>query len=298
MLTKADGQILGKSEQIQSNNEATLIKQFYRTSSCFITSELDLRAEVLKHFPEVMEKDREFNDSKSVNICLTGLHTCGNLSATCLRTFHSQKECRILCNVGCCYHLLKEVYSTDESFENKGIMDHQSEYGFPLSKYLLEKGVCLGRNARMLASQSLERVKYDQKLPKSSLYYRALLEVLLQQKDSRRLSLLTVGKVRHYTNFKEYVEGSLKKHNYLPEDFHISLESIEKIEEEYRSGQKYLELFYLLRMTFAPILETLILLDRLLYLKENGYEKSYLVELFDAVISPRCYAIVAIKSDV
>lgn len=243
----------------------------------------------------MQHSDTKLDDSNLVNICLTGLHTCGNLSATCLRTFHCQKECRVLCNVGCCYHLLKEFYSINEIYENKEIMKCNSEYGFPLSKYLLEKGISLGRNARMLASQSLEKVKYAKELPKPSLYYRALLEVLLQQKDSTKLPLsLSIGKIRHYTNFKEYVEECLKKHNNLTE---ISTESIEMIENEYKNGQKYLELFYLLRMTFAPILETLILLDRLLYLKENGYDRSYLVELFDAVISPRCYAIVAIKSD-
>jgi len=39
----------------------------------------------------------------------------------------------------------------------------------------------------------------------------------------------------------------------------------------------------------------LILLDRLLYLKELGYERSYLIDLFDPVISPRHFAIVSIK---
>lgn len=64
---------------------------------------------------------------------------------------------------------------------------------------------------------------------------------------------------------------------------------------EFDYQRQLLNLFYLTRMTLAPVLETVILLDRLLYLKENGIERSYIVKLFDSVVSPRCYGIVALK---
>ena len=54
--------------------------------------------------------------------------------------------------------------------------------------------------------------------------------------------------------------------------------------------------FYQLRTLFGPIIEGLILLDRVVYLLEQDstYE-AHLIRLFDPVISPRCYGIIALK---
>ncbi|TDG50948.1 hypothetical protein AWZ03_002603 [Drosophila navojoa] len=203
-------------------------------------------------------------------ICLTGLHTCGNLAATCLQVFHAQNNCRVLCNVGCCYHLLNERYSEQEFFGNKALMKQSTDFGFPMSRYLQERKVKLGRNARMLAAQSIERTLSAKELPNISLYYRALLEVLV---------------CSHAPDLK----NSLQKLNasWLAE---VKEDELEALLQKYESDKHYLSLFYLLRMSFAPVVESLILLDRLLYLKELGYTHSYLIDLFDAVISPRHYA--------
>lgn len=58
---------------------------------------------------------------------------------------------------------------------------------------------------------------------------------------------------------------------------------------------KKIVLFYLVRLCLAQVIESVILLDRLLYLFENGFEKCYIVKLFDPVLSPRCHSIVAIR---
>lgn len=60
-------------------------------------------------------------------------------------------------------------------------------------------------------------------------------------------------------------------------------------------GQK-LNTFYQLRSLFAPLIEGLILLDRLTFLLEQPkVQEAHLVRLFDAVISPRCYALIVNK---
>ena len=46
---------------------------------------------------------------------------------------------------------------------------------------------------------------------------------------------------------------------------------------------------------FGPLLEALVLIDRLLYLRELGHTAA-LVPLFDPSLSPRSYALVAVKS--
>ena len=53
--------------------------------------------------------------------------------------------------------------------------------------------------------------------------------------------------------------------------------------------------FYQYRALFALLIESIILTDRLLYLREKGISNSMIVKLFDSVVSPRCFAIVAIK---
>ena len=50
---------------------------------------------------------------------------------------------------------------------------------------------------------------------------------------------------------------------------------------------KRVVVFYVLRLLLAPLWEALLLLDRLLYLRELGYRRSRLVPLFDPTLSPR-----------
>lgn len=173
-------------------------------------------------------------------------------------------------------------------------MEQQIDCGFPLSSYLQERKVKLGRNARMLAAQSIERTLAAKELPNITLYYRSLLELLVCRHAPHLKNELQVGKVRKFNSFPEYVKKCADKLN-VPWLAAVEEEELLSLLHKHEMDRQYLELFYLLRMTFAPILESVILLDRLLYLKELGYEQSFLINLFDAVISPRHYAIVAIK---
>ena len=60
--------------------------------------------------------------------------------------------------------------------------------------------------------------------------------------------------------------------------------------------QQTLYSFFQLRALFGPLIEGLILLDRTVFVMEQpGIDDVYLVRLFDAVVSPRCYGIVAMK---
>ncbi|XP_064538166.1 probable methyltransferase-like protein 25 [Drosophila montana] len=263
------------------------VQDNYKTTSRFITTELNLCDLLKEHFVQELKVVKP-------RICLTGLHTCGNLAATCLQVFHAQDICRVLCSVGCCYHLLRERYSQQEFYGNKALMEESTDYGFPLSRHLQQRGVCLGRNARMLAAQSIERTLSAKELPNITIFYRALLEILVCRRAPHLKNQLKVGKVHKFNNFIEYVQICAKK---LGEPWLAAVGEAELVAllQQHDTDRHYLSLFYLLRMSFAPVLESVILLDRLLYLKELGYEHSYLIDLFDAVISPRHYAIVALK---
>ncbi|KAG7214242.1 hypothetical protein INR49_023230 [Caranx melampygus] len=53
--------------------------------------------------------------------------------------------------------------------------------------------------------------------------------------------------------------------------------------------------YFSLALLLAPVVETLVLLDRMIYLQENGVD-SQLVALFDPNFSPRNFVLVALKA--
>ena len=107
--------------------------------------------------------------------------------------------------------------------------------------------------------------------------------------------LFQVGRIAaKCETFLDYVKKAFKKL-----EIEISMKD-DEVEEIYQTlaakhGNK-LNAFYQLRTLFGPLIEGLILLDRIVYILENdSTAKVYLVRLFDPVISPRCYGIVACK---
>lgn len=244
---------------------------FYKRTTKFITQDVDLTKLVQDHF----------DGDQCSKLGLVGLHTCGNLAPSCLAIFNSNTDVKTICNVGCCYHLLDEDVS--ESF-----------CGFPMSNLLKEKQFKLGRNARMLSCQSIDRILHGNELPSSILFYRALLQVLLV-KHCPTLMEKPVGRFgQKSTTFQDYVQKAFKK--FGTESVPVS--EVNELYDSYVHLEKTLQIFYLLRAHLAPIIEAVILLDRLLFLHEQGWTQSFLVGLFDPVISPRCYAVISFKDDV
>ncbi|KAL3820944.1 hypothetical protein ACJIZ3_006849 [Penstemon smallii] len=78
-------------------------------------------------------------------LVLAGLHACGDLSVTMLRTFMECDEVKAVISIGCCYNLISEEAM------------HETHSGFPVSTGVKSSSVLLGRNARDLACQSAER---------------------------------------------------------------------------------------------------------------------------------------------
>ncbi|RYR50286.1 hypothetical protein Ahy_A07g036890 isoform C [Arachis hypogaea] len=69
----------------------------------------------------------------------------------------------------------------------------------------------------------------------------------------------------------------------------------------WKEAEPFLDLigpFWSLRASLGPLLETLILLDRLLFLQEqDSTVEAYLLPIFDPMISPRNVAVIAKKTD-
>ncbi|XP_013382152.1 methyltransferase-like protein 25 [Lingula anatina] len=249
---------------------------------------------------QTFKQEKNVTDRCDIDSCvmLTGLHTCGNLSPTILKLFAQSDSARLLCVVGCCYHLIDEEFFTCPYGNQK---EGTKDSGFPMSEYLRKCTFSLGRNARMLASQSLERLTESTKesieASDQSKFWRALLQVILQDLSNGKVSKeWQVGRIAaKCSSFTQYVRKALAKLGFDQEK--ISDQMIKEYENQHSSERSKLEAFCFLRTLLAPVIESLIVLDRLSFLLTRPNIKTvHLVQLFDRAISPRCYAIIATKA--
>lgn len=115
---------------------------------------------VTEHTNIVSLVQNEFNINNNERFALVGLHTCGSLATTCLKLFIEPKNSfKLLVNIGCCYHLIEEEFTVNKFWQDvENALNKNESYGFPVSKCLKDKQFKLGRDARMCASQSPEKI--------------------------------------------------------------------------------------------------------------------------------------------
>ena len=90
--------------------------------------------------------DESFPDHSFKEFGLVGLHTCGNLASASLKIFNGCDKIKMLVNIGCCYHLLKEEFVEDIFFNQEKIEENAGEDGFPMSNYLKDKVIYFALN--------------------------------------------------------------------------------------------------------------------------------------------------------
>ncbi|KAL0091048.1 methyltransferase domain-containing protein [Phycomyces blakesleeanus] len=223
-----------------------------------------------------------------------GLHACGDLTSLMLRMFTESNEMKCLVNVGCCYHFLTET--EDEST------------GFPMSRVLKSKGYRLGSTACMLACQAPSRWQDKEEESLKAFghhFFRALLQFIMVEKglasaDSPPI-IGRLNKKKDFLSFGVYVQAALKRLN-IPTDS-ISVEEAEEYYHTYKDRQvdKQIAILWTLRALLAPVLESIILVDRWIYLKDsikdskNPEKGVWVWPLFDSIVSPRNVVIVATK---
>ncbi|XP_070494942.1 probable methyltransferase-like protein 25 [Chironomus tepperi] len=256
----------------------------YKTIASYIYGDTDLNTLI----------DQAYPDEKMDEICLIGLHTCGNLSANSLKHFVSNDRIKMIMNVPCCYNLLFEEFEIDYFNDQERVIDHPDDYGFPLSNYLKERKYRIGRNARMLGTQSFERILNGISNPDESLFYRSIFEKLLRERFRKGLKphVFRLGKIKRVKSLEEYIKKACQRLNIT---YDLTEEEIRQLEEDHKFDKEAITFHYFIRLLSAKTIETIIHLDRYLYLLENDVEHVYLVKLFDSVISPRNFAILGIK---
>ena len=121
--------------------------------------------------------------------------------------------------------------------------------------------------------------------------FRAILEsLIIKFSPNMRHKPLRRVKIRDDTTFKEYSKIAVKGLNILIPDEELDSPFVRKCLEH----QKKVVIFYSLRLLIGPLVETLILLDFINYLKEKGI-RTALLPVFDPIVSPRNHVLIAIK---
>ncbi|XP_027868608.1 methyltransferase-like protein 25B [Xiphophorus couchianus] len=232
---------------------------------------------------------------------LTGLHACGDLSATLLRHFVCCPQVRGITSVACCYMKI----TTKENPTPPGLISPPTpptpstesfhfEFGYPMSCWVKGlPGHQLSYKAREGACHAVE--DYVRRLGEESEQlrthcYRAILETFIRdmRPDLRRAGIQTIKKA-HLLPFTEYARLGLPRVG-LPADLPLDQERVEAMLKQ----QNKVVVYFTLSLLLAPVVETLVLLDRMIYLEENGVD-SQLIPLFNPNFSPRNFVLVAVK---
>lgn len=217
---------------------------------------------------------------------IVGLHPCGDLAALLLKIFNESIEAIFINLVGCCYMKL-----TTNDDENKFI-------GYPLSFFLKEKNHSdLSYESREIACHAKEL--YVKKLMDNNYddlkihSYRAAIETIIV-KYYPYMKHTGLRNVKHKLglSFEDYCFLATRDLNInLPNN---EIDSNNECIKSMLDNWKNVMIFYTLRLMFAPLVESIILKDRILSVLEKGFYCK-LEANFDPVLSPRNHIMTVIK---
>jgi len=255
-----DGQLTGSAKKFDQELEATVAKLRSRNESTQMGESLSGPVHVtavlapemdLPKFHALLADKFQLGVGADLRYGLVGLHTCGDLGPTILHLFNQDGGAGAVVSVGCCYMRLKEHYPMSrylKAFEWGGL------------SYVSEELAC---HAIETYTERLAQPGENEKLKVHC--YRAVLEHLLVTTRSPKYQhtiLKTVSKA-HTLPFPVYVERATQK---LVAEAGLQPFTEEELtcpEVEKRLARWWeVVTFYSLRLAMAPVIETVILLDR------------------------------------
>ncbi|KPI96698.1 Uncharacterized protein C12orf26-like [Papilio xuthus] len=256
----------------------------------------------------------EFLNDKFQNcnsFCITGLHACADLTVDAMNIFLKMENARAMILMPCCYHKMRIENLSDGKFSN-----------FPLSKCLKEIYI-KNRGFEYMKVPFLRLAAQPQLSSQSNikdlvfnLLARAVLQIYackynytIKRKKRKAVRVKTI-----HDNFESYaqdactegflfVQENLEIDNLIESNFNnksfdakVAVEELNSIWNDLPPETfKKAATFILLQNQLQPIIENFILLDRIVYLKENGLLNTTCRKIVNANISPRCLALFAHK---
>lgn len=271
--------IMNMSFTIDDNCEANLITLIAKTMN--------------ENDPGSFEKNRQ-------NIGMISLHSCGDLTPSMMKVFEKNKEgFKFMAAFSCCYHSMVKL-TNSEGFKN-----------FPMSQSLIKimNNECFELSIfglRLACQQNISTLtkkdKQEQDLHMKQVAYRAILQKFCNERGLKinKLKRKLAGK-DEFKSFENYIEFVNERITFTKkgENEMVRIENLPKeLLVYYKFYSKYFEaiepLTYL-QLLLQPLIERLILHDRVAYLMENKISSSCLIKLFNSFISPRCVCILSEK---
>lgn len=270
----------------------TLNNQFgHHVTSIDMNSEfqktgVDRHAKNAKHPHKVnfktvkVENGGEFVEILKNNVMPVGLHTCGKLALDIIRV-SSDKKVPALINFGCCYHTLDKT----PDLQNISQFSRDNE---PLwmSKFAL--------TLACRAHRKLDEKDFD--LKQKVKYYRYAIHILLHDLyDQKELVTLGNSNPKLYDeSFGVYVYDQFKRIHINPKH------SVDELNAWYANPEIHTLIDRMLaagiiRNALGRIMEIYLLLDRAIFLEEQGYDVK-VEEFFDEEVSPRNIGITAVQT--
>jgi hypothetical protein len=209
---------------------------------------------------------------------LLGLHTCGALANTLIRSAEKFKSSALF-NFGCCYYRMNpETDLWQSDFYKNGLFPKLNLYGLTLA-------------TRSHAED--DRSTFDTKI-RVKMYRNALHLFLLEKYNNKHETDVGECPIQVYWQpFSQYVSMKLKELNIEHQFSQLDFEEFYSRSDIQQTLRKMV-LCNLIRWQLGRALEIYILLDRALFLEEHQYQVS-VKTYFKESLSPRNIGILAIK---
>ena len=196
---------------------------------------------------------------------LIGLHPCGDLAPSLLRLFLACRECRFIKLVCCCYMKL----SCESSISN----GEPKEYGFPLSDFCRRTNLTLSYEAREMACHAIEqyreRLSGDYHELKIHAYRAAIESIIVRLRPDLKHAGLKGGIRATEVSFAEYCQRAVDGLGVTVPESDVHSAATQSRLSRWEEVVK----FYTIRLMFAPLIETIVLYDRWLFLLEQGNDQ-------------------------
>ncbi|KAL7053320.1 hypothetical protein AAHC03_025486 [Spirometra sp. Aus1] len=266
-----------------------------------------IRRECLRVTTSNLEDLRErlgahFSDLSEPYYLLCGLHCCGDLSVAAINLFLSDPNAHGMALVGCCYHKM-----TPQMFPMSSTLRNALACHCDLSA--LTSTVALRLACQWSPQQWCRWSPVEVHQHRIRVFVRSVIQVFFNPHSAApSTQLRKIARVDPLKCLTEDLQSTqlLSVDQPLP-NLTAHWQALRKIDDHcnfealqcFASTQSAIELWHLLpgitalQQLIQPLLEALILSDRVWVLRESGVPYVTLLRLFNPLLSPRCMALVA-----
>lgn len=185
-------------------------------------------------------------------------------------------------------------------------------HGFPLSNLFTTENLSLNITARMMACQAPQNWTKDTSAAFFTRhFFRALLQRIFADKgvlsgsspsssESGEVSVggepIIIGSLRKkcYESFPSYVFGAMEKLGWDGK-VHVTEEEVCRYEDQFAERKKDLSVMWCLMAFCAGVVESLVVVDRYIYLCEEGVRDVWVEAAFEYAESPRNLVVVGVR---